>query len=375
MMAIPFFMLSGLLMERGGVSQRLINLCAMLLDRLPGSMAIITVVASTFFGAISGSSPATVAAIGGITVPAMIRKGYDQKFAFATAAASGCLGSIIPPSIVMVTYGVATGTSISSLFLAGIWPGLLLAFGFVVYSLFVGFKNKYFADKNQASHSAGDMLRAMFEAIPAILMPVIILGGIYGGIFTPTEAGNVACVYGLLVGFFVYKELSLADMPEIFVKTVVNTSIIMFIMAAANGFGIIITRENVPVQLAAFITSVVSSPITFLLLVNIILIIVGTFMETATAIIILAPLLAPIAVKFGIDPLFFGLIMCINLVLGLITPPLGVNLFVSVSIAGKQMKDILGKYLLGYICVAFSLLFIFTYAPKVTLFLFNIVNG
>lgn len=364
MMAIPFFMIGGSLMSKGGVSDRLIKLCSLFLRKLPGGLAVVTVVACTFFGAISGSAPATAAAIGGIMLPAMIKNRYDQAFAMSTVASAGYLGVIIPPSITMVTYSVAVGASIGDMFLAGILPGIVLCIGMSIYSLFVGRKNNYvMADEKPMTGE--EKIKTFIGAIPAILMPVIILGGIYSGIFTPTEAGCVSVVYGFIVGFFVYRELKLSDIPVIFRDSALSSSMVLLIIGCAAAFGNLLTREMIPNAVATFIIGISDDKILFLLLVNILLLIVGCFMETNSAIMIIAPILWPVANQLGVDKIHFGIIMVINLAIGLLTPPLGMNLYVATGIMKKKVSDILGKYLVGYLLVSIGILMIITYVPKI----------
>ncbi|BFL46830.1 TRAP transporter large permease [Lactonifactor longoviformis] len=375
LMAIPFFMISGSLMSKGGVSNRLIKLCSIFLRKFPGGLAIVTVVACTFFGAISGSAPATAAAIGGIMIPVMLKNRYAPDFAMSTVASAGYLGVIIPPSITMVTYGVAAGASIGDMFMAGIFPGLLLCLGMCAYSFFVGRKNNYIMVREEAQPEDGNILRTVVEAIPALLMPIIILGGIYGGIFTPTEAGCVSVVYGLLVGFFIYKELKLSDLPGIFKSSALSTSMILLIIGCASAFGNIITREMIPNKVATLLIGFSDNKVVFLILVNVLLLIVGCFMETNTAIMIIAPILLPVAQQLGIDIVHFGIIMVINLAIGLLTPPLGMNLYVATGITGKKVSDILGKNLIGYIVISIAILLIITYVPSISTFLPGLIAG
>lgn len=375
LMAIPFFMISGSLMSKGGVSNRLIKLCSIFLRKFPGGLAIVTVVACTFFGAISGSAPATAAAIGGIMIPVMLKNRYAPDFAMSTVASAGYLGVIIPPSITMVTYGVAAGASIGDMFMAGIFPGLLLCLGMCAYSFFVGRKNNYIMVREEAQPEDGNILRTVVEAIPALLMPIIILGGIYGGIFTPTEAGCVSVVYGLLVGLFIYKELKLSDLPGIFKSSALSTSMILLIIGCASAFGNIITREMIPNKVATLLIGFSDNKVVFLILVNVLLLIVGCFMETNTAIMIIAPILLPVAQQLGIDIVHFGIIMVINLAIGLLTPPLGMNLYVATGITGKKVSDILGKNLIGYIVISIAILLIITYIPSISTFLPGLIAG
>lgn len=374
LMAIPFFMISGSLMSKGGVSNRLINLCSIFLRKLPGGLAIVAVVACTFFGAISGSAPATAAAIGGIMIPVMLDNKYAPDFSMSTIASAGYLGVIIPPSITMVTYGVAAGASIGDMFMAGVFPGILLCLGMSIYAFLVGKKNNYVMT-DQKKLSKSEIIKTILEAVPALLMPVIILGGIYGGIFTPTEAGCVSVVYGLIVGFFVYKELKISDIPEIFKTSALSASMILLIIGCASAFGNIITREMIPNKVATLIIGISDNKIVFLVLVNILLLIVGCFMETNTAIMIIAPILLPVATALGINTIHFGIIMVINLAIGLLTPPLGMNLYVATGITKKKVSDILGKYLIGYIAISVFILMIITYIPAISTFLPSVVSG
>ena len=375
LIAVAFFMLSGSVMEKGGVSKRLIDLISLDLDRLPGGLAIVAIVASAFFGAISGSAPATVAAIGGIMLPAMLEAGYDKPFSLATIATAGCLGSIIPPSIMMVNYGVSAEVSVGDLFLAGFFPGILLTLVFSLFAYFYGKKHKYYLPaERRVKKPLRYRGRVILEAIPALIMPVIILGGIYGGIFTPSEAGCVAAVYGFIAGFFIYRELKIKMIPAICVETLVNTSMIMAIMGAAGAFGSLMTKYQVTTMVAESITDLTSSPAVFLLLFNIFMLIVGTFMEANAAIILITPVLLPVVKTLGIDPLYFGLIMVLNIVFGLLTPPVGINLFVACGIKGHSMSDILKRPLWCYLAICLLMLAIFTYIPEITMLLFNMIS-
>jgi C4-dicarboxylate transporter DctM subunit len=376
LLAVPFFMLSGAIMEGGGVSRRLINMFSLFLGRLPGGLAIIAIVASTFFGAISGSAPATVAAIGGIMLPAMLKAGYNRAFALATMATAGCLGSVIPPSIMMVSYGVSANASIGDLFIIGILPGLMLCLAFSAFAYVYGKKHGYYLTKDEiARTTAAEKFSTIFASLPALLMPLIVLGGIYGGIFTPTEAGNVASVYGLFVGFFIYKELKIRSLPKVALETVITTSMVLIIIGAAGAFGSIMTKFQIPAKIATYMISLSDNPLVFLLFVNILLFIVGTFMEANAAIILIAPILVPIAQALHIDILFFGIIMVVNMVFGLLTPPVGINLFVACGISGDKLEEILKKPLWAYVFIFFAMLMIFTYVPDFTLLLFRLIRA
>jgi C4-dicarboxylate transporter DctM subunit len=365
LMAVPFFILAGTLMESGGISKRLINFANVLTGHLPGGLGIVVVVTSMFFAAISGSGAATVAAVGTILIPAMIKKGYDPKFAGATQAISGELGVIIPPSVPMILYGVATGTSISALFMAGILPGVLIGFSLILLVYFISKKRGY---KGVEKATAAERWVAFKKAFLALLMPFIILGGIYGGVFTPTEAAGISVAYAFIIGFFVYKEIKVNDIIPILTKSVVTTSIIMFIIANIGLFSWILSREQVPQLVSGFFTSVSSDPIIFLLLINALLLLVGMFMETGAAIIILAPLLTPVAITFGIDPVQFGMIMIVNLAVGMCTPPLGVNLFISCQIANIRLEQIT-KGLVPFYIVMLVCLMLITFIPALSTWL------
>lgn len=365
LMAIPFFILAGSLMETGGISRRLVNLANSLVGGLTGGLAIVTVVTAMFFSAISGSSAATTAAIGSILIPAMVQRGYDIRFASATQAVSGELGVIIPPSIPMILFGISAGVSIGDLFLAGFFPGILIGLSLITACWLIAKRKGYKGKQGITWAMKG---RAFKEASLALLMPVIILGGIYGGLFTPTEASVVAVAYAFIVGVFVYKEVKWKDLVNIFAKSSITTSIIMIIIANAGMFGWILTREQVPQKIGEFFTSISDSPIVFLFLINLLLWFVGMFFETSAAIIILAPLLTPVAISLGIDPVHFGMIMIVNLAMGMVTPPVGVNLFVACQIAGIRLDQIT-RAMVPFFFVLIIDILIITYIPKLSLFL------
>lgn len=372
LMAIPFFMMAGALMETGGISRRLINLANKIVGSLPGGLALVGIVTCMFFAAISGSGPATVAAIGSILIPAMVNAGYDLGFAAAVMAAAGAIGVIIPPSIPMVTYGVVGGVSIGSIFLGGFGAGIVVGLSLMVVTYIISKKRGYRGIQERSSLIG--LLSAVKDAFWALLMPVIILGGIYGGIFTPTEAAAVAVVYGFIVGFFIYRELKVKDLPKIFVNTAVSTSVVMFIIATAQVFGWIMTSQRIPEAIAQWFISLSSNPYVILLLVNILLLIVGCFMETNAAIIILAPIFIPLMIKIGIDPILFGVIMVVNLAIGMVTPPLGVNLFVACGI-GKLTLERISKAVVPFIIAMVAALMIITYIPDISMFLPRMLMG
>lgn len=365
LMAIPFFILAGTLMEYGGISRRLIQFANALTGHIQGGLALVVVVASLFFGAISGSSTATVASLGAILIPAMIRRGYHKNFAAGVQAVSGELGVIIPPSIIMILYGVSTETSISDIFLAGFLPGVLVAVSLLITVYVIAKKRGYAAEEKL---SGAERWKAFKDAILSLFMPVIVLGGIYGGVFTPTEASVIAVVYSFILGVLVYKELKWKDVIRVFGNSAVTSAVILFIIANAGLFGWILSREGVFSMAADFFASIAPNAFVFLIIVNILLLIVGLFFEGAVAVVLLAPLLTPAAVAFGIDPVHFGIIMVVNLAIGMCTPPVGVNLFVSCQIADISLEDIT-KGILPFLLVLLLDLMLISFIPEISLLL------
>ncbi|NYB72755.1 TRAP transporter large permease [Sedimentibacter hydroxybenzoicus DSM 7310] len=364
LMAIPFFILAGDLMGKGGISKRLIDVASVFVGRYTGGLAIVTIIVCMFFAAISGSGPATVAAIGGIMIPAMINKGYDKNFSSGLNATAGSIGVIIPPSIPMVMYGVSTSVSISTMFLAGFVPGALIGTILIAYSYITSKKMGYKGD--QVIYSAREKWNAVYEAKWSLLVPVIILGGIYGGIFTPTEAAAVAVIYGFVVGVFVHKDLKLSELPEVIASSALTTATVMIIVGTATTFGRILTLEQIPIMIANAISSFSSNPYVVLFLINILLLFVGCFMDTTAAIIILSPILLPVALAIGVDPIHFGIIMVTNLAIGFITPPLGVNLFVACGVAKSPLEDVVKGVIPFFICMLVALALI-TVFPEISL--------
>jgi len=368
LMAIPFFLLAGKLMETGGISARLINFANTIVGNLPGGLAIVAVIGCTFFAAISGSSAATTAAVGGILIPHMVKKGYDIRFSSALHAAGGTIGVMIPPSVPMVLYGVAASTSINDLFIAGIGPGILVAISLIVYSIWVSKKHGWGGGRK---YSAGEIWKSFKDAILAIMMPVIILGGIYGGIFTSTEAAVVAVVYGLVVGLFVYKEIKWKDLGGIFTSSASLTAAIMLIIATANSFGFLLTRENIPQEIAQFMLGITDSLFITLLIINVFLLIMGTFMETSVIIILLTPILLPIILALGVDPVLFGVIIVVNSAIGMLTPPVGINLLVAGKISGLPNTAI-ERAVIPFLLIMIIDLMLITYIPEISMFLVNL---
>ncbi len=367
--AVPFFILAGNLMETGGISRRLVDFAKSLVGGVQGGLAISCVLTCMIFAAVSGSSVATTFAIGAILIPALIKLGYPTSYAAALQATSAELGVVIPPSIPLILYGVAAEISIGELFIAGFGPGLLISGALM---LFVWAYCKW---KGWGKHDGEGRLgfwTASWRAAWALLMPVIVLGGIYGGIFTPTEASAVAVAYALVVGMLIYREISLQDLFLVLRKSVVSSGVIMFIIANAGLFAFLITRAGVPEAIGRWLEAVLQSPAMFLLGVNAALFFIGMFIETSAAIIVLAPILAPVAAHFGVDPVHFGLIMVVNLALGMITPPFGVNLFAACTVARISLDKII-RHLLPFVAVVLVCLMIITYVPVLSLGLRDLV--
>jgi C4-dicarboxylate transporter, DctM subunit len=367
LLAIPFFMLAGVVMGKGGVSKRLLTLATMLVGWMVGGLAMVTVVTCMFFAAISGSGPATVAAIGSFMIPSMREKKYDEGFAAAVTAAAGSIGVIIPPSIPFVMYGVIGGVSVGGMFLAGIIPGIIIGLGLMGVSYFIAKKNNY-KPETTVNYSFKEVLKALWDAKWALMIPVIILGGIYGGVFSPTEAAVVACVYGIIIGLFVHKEMTLKDIYDCIRESVVINATTMIIVGLSISFAYIMTLEQIPNTIAGFITELSSNPIVILLVINILLLIVGMFIDTISALVVLTPILLPIVTAVGVEPIHFGVILVANLAIGFITPPLGVNLFVASSISGIKLEKIVMAIMPFLLSMIITLLLI-TYIPALSMWL------
>ena len=367
--AIPFFILAGNLMESGGISTRLVDFAKSIVGGVQGGLGATCVLTCMIFAAVSGSSVATTFAIGAILIPALIKHGYPTNYAAALQATSAELGVIIPPSIPMILYGVAAEVSIGELFISGFGPGLLIGGALMVFVIvYARIKGYGKGDKEGKL----PFLLATRKAMLALFMPVIILGGIYGGVFTPTEASVVAVFYAFIVGVFVYRETRVSDLPRVLKKSVISSAVIMFIIANAGLFSYLITRAGVPDRIAAFLVEILQSPVLFLLGVNAALFVIGMFIETSASIIVLAPILAPVAVHFGIDPVHFGIIMVVNLALGMITPPFGVNLFAACTVARISLDQIIPR-LLPFVLVILVCLMAITFMPFISIGLRDLV--
>jgi tripartite ATP-independent transporter DctM subunit len=367
--AIPFFILAGNIMDTGGISRRLVEFAKSIVGGVQGGLPMTMVLTCMIFAAVSGSSVATTFAIGAILIPALIKHGYPRPYAASLQATSAELGVIIPPSIPLILYGVSAEVSIGELFIAGIGPGLFIG---GVLMLFVWLYCKYKGwGKNDGEGRLG-LGRATLKAGWALLMPVIILGGIYGGVFTPTEAAAVAVFYALVVGMVIYREIGISDLFGILRKSVLSSAVIMFIIANAGLFAFLLTRAGVPEAIGLWLKDILQSPGLFLLGVNVTLFLIGMFIETSAAILVLAPILVPVAMFFGIDPVHFGLIMVVNLAMGMITPPFGVNLFAACTVARLSLDKVI-KDLIPFVLVVFACLMIITYVPSLSLTLRDLV--
>lgn len=369
-MAIPLFIFCGGLLEKSGVSRKLCTFVTSLVGWMNGGVAIVTFVACMFFGAISGSATATVLAIGSVMVPIMLSQGYDEQFSLATIAIGGILGSIIPPSIPMVVYGMNAGADIGAIFMGGVTPGVIMTFGFSVYAYIYGKKHV----PPVGHFNAKEVWRTFKDAIWGLAMPLIILGGIYGGFFTPTEAAAVASVYGILVGFVIYRELNLKKFYQCMRDSAVSASMIMFIVAAASAYCYVMTRQQIPAKLTAIITSMTSSYTVFMLMVILLLMIMGCFMETCASILVVTPMLLPICNALHINLVQFGVIMVVTLAIGFVTPPLGLNLFVAARLTKTSVNTVINKHLGILILIALAVVFLITFFPNIILWLPNLMS-
>lgn len=367
LMAIPFFMLAGILMGKGGVSKKLLYLAEQLVGWVYGGFAMVTIVACMFFSAISGSGNATVAAIGSAVIPEMRTKKYGSGFSSAITASAGAIGIIIPPSIPLVLYGVMGGVSIGSLFMAGILPGIIIGFALMITSYIVLRKNKDIVVSAETV-SFKSILKAAYDAKWSLFAPVLILGGIYGGFFTATEAAAVAVVYAFVVGLFIHREIKWKEIKESLVETLSITGITFYMIATSIGFAYLLTIEQVPHTIASAMLSLSENPFVILLLINIFLIIVGAVVDTIAALVVLTPILLPVAVQFGIDPVHFGVILIVNLAIGFVTPPIGANLFIAAAV-GKTSVEKISIAAIPFIITLIICLFIISYIPSLSLFL------
>ncbi|GAA2006969.1 TRAP transporter large permease [Brevibacterium samyangense] len=362
LMAIPFFVLAANIMSRGGISKRLTDFGASLVGHFRGGLAITTVLACMFFAAVSGSSPATVVAVGAIMIPAMLKNGYPKEFSTGIVATSGSLGILIPPSIPLIVYGISTEQNIGNLFVAGVLPGIVAGVLLLVMVVFVAWRRKYGLAGGEYRATGKQRLLAFRDAILALLLPVVVLGGIYSGFFTPTEASAVAVAYSLIVSLFIYKELKFRQLWDVVITSARTSAMVMFIIANGILFTFVLASERIPGTVSEAIAAWDLQPWQFLILVNILLLFVGCVMETSSAILILAPILLPIALELGIDPIHFGIIVVMNLEIGMITPPLGLNLFVASGMSGMSVLQV-AKAALPSALVLLLALAIVTFVP------------
>lgn len=369
LVAVPLFILAGEIMTQGGISKRLIDFSKTLVGPLPGGLAMVVILASMFFSALTGTAIAAAAAIGGMMIPAMNKEGYDIRFSSSLVASAATIGPIIPPSIVLILYGVIASVSIGDLFIAGVIPGVLMGIGLMIYSYYVGKKNNYRSSETRASLK--EILMGAKDALLALLMPIIIIGGIISGIFTATESGVIAVVYAIIIGMFVYKEISIKDLGPIMLQTAKTTSTIVFLIGTASLFIWFLSFNQIPNQLIDILGPVSENPLLLLLVINIILLIAGTFIDTISAVSIFTPLFLPLILAAGIDPIHFGIIMAVNLTIGMVTPPLGVCLFVTASIAKIKVPQMF-KYLIPQIAVLIVVLLLITYVPEIVMLPVNL---
>ncbi len=371
LVAVPLFILAGDLMSQGGISRRLVDFAQALVGHFTSGLAMVAVVACMFFAAVSGSAIADAAAIGGILIPTMIANRYHPPFTASLVAAAGTIGPIIPPSIPMVLYGAMTNTSIAMLFAGGFLPGVLMGVGLMVYSYYVGKRRGYVGRERRAS--LAEVLRGFVSALLALLMPIIIIGGIISGVFTPTESGVVAVVYALVLGMFVYGELTWRDVMRLLYECGLLTGKILFILGTASIFSWLLTVEGVPQQVTAAIAGLHAGWVLMLLIINLVLLFVGTFIDTISALVIFTPLLLPLAMSVGIDPIHFGIILAVNLTIGMITPPVGVVLFVTTAIAKLSIREMM-RDLTPMIAVLILALAITTYWPAMVMWIPNLLK-
>jgi len=366
LMAIPFFVFAANIMTHGGISRRLTEAANAAVGRFPGGLALTAVISCMFFAAISGSSPATVVAVGTLLIPAMIEAGYGRMFSTGIVATSGSLGILIPPSIPLIVYGIATETSIGDLFIAGFGPGLLAGFLLIGLVIFTAWRRGLRGQEIPLTRA--QRIKAFRDAFLGLLLPIFVLGGIYGGVFTPTEAAAMAVLYSLIVSLFVYREMTLRDLARVTVASARMSAMIMFIIANAILFSFVLTSERIPDQITNLFINLDLSWFTFLLVVNAFLLLVGCFMETSSAILILAPIFLPVATRLGVNPIHFGIIMVMNLEIGMVTPPFGLNLFVASGISKLSVVRV-AKASAPSALVLLAALLVVTYVPDISLFL------
>ncbi len=365
LMAIPFFMLAGEMMNRGGITMRLVEFSQACVGHMKGGLAQVNILSSMLFAGLSGSAVADTSALGSMLIPAMEKEGYTRRFAAAITAASSVIGPIIPPSGIMIIYAYVMGESVAALFLAGIVPGILVGIGLMAMTSYMANSSDFPKSRERASWS--EKGQASLKAFFPLLTPVIILGGILGGVFTPTEAAAVAVFYAFIISIFVLKEMKLRDLPDVLTKAALTSSVVLLLVGAAMAFKTVVSLSHAPETLAAYILSLSENPLVLLFLINLLLFVVGMFLDAGPAIIILGPILGPIFTSLGVDPVHFAIIMSVNLTVGLATPPMGLVLFVASSVSGERVEAI-AKAILPFLAVEIAVIFLITYVPAISLF-------
>lgn len=372
LVACPLFTFAGDIMAKGGISRRLINVAKLGFGNITGGLGIVTIIACMIFAAISGTGSATVSAIGLIMIPEMVKAHYDRSYGTCMVAIGGAIGTMIPPSVCMVVYATTAGVSLTSMFTAGIPAGILFGFALIVYC-YISSKRKGYVPDAKVKRSFKETLHIWIDAIPAILVPVVILGSIYSGICTPTESAALGCLIGVIVSVFIYKEVNLKILPYLAMHAMTISAPVMFIISMSAGFGSILSIEQVPAKVASMILSITENKIVLLLIINVIYLIMGTFMETNAAIILTVPILLPIVTAVGVSPVHFGIVTIINLAIGFVTPPLGANLFMASAIGSVPLNK-LAKDIWPWIGMAVAALLLITYIPELVLFLPRIMG-
>lgn len=365
LLAIPFFILAGQLMNSGGIARRLIEFAKILVGKLPGGLAFVNIMAAMLFGAISGSAVAAASAIGGFMTPVMKKEGYDTSFSAAVNITSSTTGLIIPPSNILIVYSLASGgVSIAALFLAGYLPGILLGAGLMFVAFFYARKNKY---KVTYTFTLSDAVKKFLDAVPSLLLIIIVIGGIVAGYFTATEASAIAVLYAFILSVFIYKEVRFKDLPEILINSVSTTAVVMLLIGTSMAMSWVMAYENIPQNVAQTLIALSDSPIVILIIINLILLIVGTFMDMTPAVLIFTPIFLPVVMHLGVNPIHFGIIMVMNLSIGLCTPPVGSVLFVGCSVADLSITKVIKPLIPMYIAMVAVLLLV-TYLPEISLF-------
>ncbi|MEI3612651.1 TRAP transporter large permease [Pseudogracilibacillus sp. SO30301A] len=370
LLAIPLFMLAGEIMNSGGITKRLIDFAQKFVGHFRGGLAYVNIVANTFLASIIGSAAAQIAMMTKVMVPAMEKEGYKREFGAATTAAAGMLGPIIPPSMLFIIYGATSGSSIGDMFLAGIIPGILISVAFILLVAYIGYKQS-FPSKMKASWK--ERGKSSLQVIPALLVPGVLIWGIITGVFTPTESAGIACVIALIVSYFFYRDFRLKELPGIMINTAISTAIVTLLIAMASVLGWAMTFERVPQTIAEWMTTITSNPIVFLILVNILLLLLGMVVEGIALIIILTPIFVPILPSFGIDPIHFGVLICLNVTIGILTPPVGSGLFLATSL-GKVSIESFVKAVWPFVVAAIIVLLLVTFIPQLTLWIPSLIE-